>query len=483
MTTPAPEANAADALEVAFHPRSVAIAGISPSRTGFGGGLMFYNAIKHFGRVERVHAVNPKGGELADGTPIHTTLRDIPGDVDYVISAVPANAILGLIDDAAAKGVRIIHSFTAGFAETGDAERGELEREMLARLRAAGIRLIGPNCMGIHSPITGISWMPETSREVGRVALASQSGMHASELVRAGEQRAVRFSYAVSFGNASDLIESDYLDYFADDAGTDVVLAYLEGVKNGPRFLETAKRLGSRKPLVVLKGGLTEAGSRAASSHTGSLAGSARIWDAVRKQANFIPVLTTDELLDVAIAVQHLSRIEGPRAAVVGGGGGTSVLAADACDRLGIPVPWLSEETQRRLGEFTPVAGTSVRNPVDSNITWDQRNFRESLEAIAADPGIDWVLLHFGMDGGPGTGDPDQRREFEARMVTNIKGAAAELAKPVAVVIRPPASVAAMEAELRMKSELGDAGVAVFPSIEACAGAVRKLLDWRAARD
>ncbi len=483
MTTKSvPDAQASAALEVAFHPRSVAVAGVSANRRGWGGGLMFYNSAKDFDRVEHVYAINPKGGEFDDGTPIYKSLLDVPGDVDYVISAVPASAILGLIDDAIVKGVKVIHSFTAGFAETGDEDRAGLEAEMLSKLHAAGIRLIGPNCMGIHSPISGVSWMPESSREVGRVAFASQSGMHASEVVRAGEQRGLRFSYCVSFGNASDLIECDYLDYLADNDETDVVLAYLEGVKDGPRFLQSARRLAARKPLVILKGGATEAGSRAASSHTGSLAGSAQIWEAVRRQANFISVLSTDELMDLAITVQNLSDIAGPRAAVVGGGGGTSVLAADACDRVGIPVPWFTEATQERLGEDTPIAGTSVRNPVDSNITWDGRNFEAALNTIAADPNIDWVLLHFGLDGGPASGGSDKRRKFEDRMIANIAKARANLAKPLAVVLRPPGSVESMEASLRMQEELGAAGVAVYPTVEACAGAVRKYLDWRERR-
>ena len=476
------EAKASAALEVAFHPKSVAVAGVSPNRKGFGGGLMFYNSAKRFGRVENVYALNPKGGELDDGTPIYKSLRDLPGDVDYVISAVPASAILSLVDDAIACGVKVIHSFTAGFAETGDEERAGLEEQMLTKLHEAGIRLIGPNCMGIHSPISGISWMPESSMEVGRVGFASQSGMHASEVVRAGEQRALRFSYCVSFGNASDLMECDYLDYLADDEGTDVVMAYLEGVKDGPRFLRTARRLSARKPLIVLKGGLTESGSRAAASHTGSLAGSSQVWEAVRRQANFISVFDTDELMDVAITAQNLKDLPGPHVAVVGGGGGTSVLAADACDREHIPVPWFDEATQQKLGENTPVAGTSVRNPVDSNITWDGRNFESALETIASDPNIDWILLHFGLDGGPGSGTAEQRRKFEDRMSTNISKARANLPKPLAVVLRAPGSAESMEASLRMKQELGAAGVAVYPTVEACASSVRKYLDWRANR-
>ena len=269
----------------------------------------------------------------------------------------------------------------------------------------------------------------------------------------------------------------------ADNDETELVVSYIEGVKDGPRFLKSAKRLSARKPLIILKGGTTEAGSRAASSHTGSLAGSAQIWDAVRRQANFISVNDVDELLDVALTVQNLADLTEPRAAVVGGGGGTSVLAADACDRSGIPVPWLSEETQRALAEHTPVAGTSVRNPIDSNIGWDGQGFEESLSTISADSNIDWVLLHFGLDSGGSRGDKDQVRSFEEKMRDNILKARQSLSKPLAVVMRPPGSVQSMEAGLRMQQNLGSNGVAVYSSVQACAAAVRKYLDWRDLRD
>jgi acyl-CoA synthetase (NDP forming) len=203
----------------------------------------------------------------------------------------------------------------------------------------------------------------------------------------------------------------------------------------------------------------------------------------VRRQANFISVNDVDELLDVALTVQNLADLTEPRAAVVGGGGGTSVLAADACDRSGIPVPWLSEETQRALAEHTPVAGTSVRNPIDSNIGWDGQGFEESLSTISADSNIDWVLLHFGLDSGGSRGDKDQVRSFEEKMRDNILKARQSLSKPLAVVMRPPGSVQSMEAGLRMQQNLGSNGVAVYSSVQACAAAVRKYLDWRDLRD
>ena len=311
---------------------------------------------------------------------------------------MPASAILSLVDDCVAKGVRVIHLFTAGFSETGDEQRTELEREVLKRLDAGGIRLIGPNCLGIHSTRGGVSFSDSASPTPGRVAMLSQSGMNASEALGHGPRRGIEFSNVASFGNASDLNEADYLQFLANDPDTDIVLAYLEGIRDGPRFLRVARSMAGKRPLAVLKGGLTEAGSRAASSHTGSLAGSAQIWNAVQRQAGFMRAESVDELLDLAVTVQRMPHLEGPRAAVLGGGGGVSVLAADICDRAGIPVPWFSKTTQQRLSKFTPIAGTSVRNPLDAGFMFEGEGVEAALTAVAEDESIDWMMVHTGMD-------------------------------------------------------------------------------------
>ncbi len=445
--------------------------------------MLFVEQIQRLGRVEQVYSLNPKGGRLNDGTPIYRNLREVPGEVDYLISAVPASAILDLIDDAIAKGVKVIHLFTAGFGETGDGERIELEAALVAKVQEAGIRLIGPNCMGIHSPISGVSWMGETASEPGRVGVLSQSGMNAGEIVIRGERRAIRFSYVVSYGNATDLNECDYLDYLAGNDETDIVLGYIEGVKDGPRFVRSARRLTQRKPLVILKGGVTAAGSRAASSHTGSLAGSSAIWEAVSKQAGFINATSIEELLDLAVTIQHLSAVSGPRAGIVGGGGGSSVLAADSCDRLGIDVPWLSAATQERLAAITPVAGSSVRNPVDTQVLWGDGDFAETMQAVADDPNVDFVILHFPLDARPSRQrNAALQDEFEPRLLRNLDAVKAALAKPLAVVMMPPRTVAGMEITLRLRQELGDRGFGVFSSVDDCARAVRRYLDWKQRR-
>ena len=471
------DSEAQAALATAFAPNSLAIAGVSPRSTGWGGGQMFLRGIRQLNRVPNVYCLNPRGGELADGTPLYRSLAEVPGPVESLISAVPASAILGLIDDAIDKGVRVIHLFTAGFGETGNSERAELEAEALSRLQDAGIRLIGPNCMGIHSTRGGVSWMEDASSTPGHVGMLSQSGMNASEVVGEGVRRGIRFSNVASFGNASDLNEADFLEFLAHDSDTRIVLAYLEGIRDGRRFLRVAREMSrARKPLVVLKGGLTEAGSRAASSHTGSLAGSAQIWSAVQRQAGFIPAHSIEELLDLAVTIERIPKVDGPRCAVLGGGGGVSVLAADICDRNAIPVPWFSERTQDVLREFTPVAGTSIRNPLDAGFMMEGTHMETALRAVDDDPSIDWLMFHTGVDGGTRTRDED----FAEQTASNLAAIAPKLAKPLAVVIRQPRSADGFARGLDLQRRLNEHGIACYQSIESCARAVRRYLDWQA---
>src|SRR5262249_49929056 len=198
-------------------------------------------------------------------------------------------------DDAAAKGVKVIHFFTAGFSETGDEERGGLERLVLEKARAAGIRIIGPNCMGLDAPESGLSFMPGFPTHAGDTAFISQSGANAGEFVRYAGARGVRFSKVASYGNAADLNECDFLEYAAQDPETRRIFGYIEGVRDGRRFVKVLKEAAGRKPVVILKGGITEAGSRAANSHTGSLAGSIEVFDALCRQAGALRARTMED--------------------------------------------------------------------------------------------------------------------------------------------------------------------------------------------
>jgi acyl-CoA synthetase (NDP forming) len=464
-------------LESVFHPRGIAVVGVSATSGGFGGN-MFVGALKQQGFTGGIYPVNPKATEI-DGERCYPNLTAIPGPVDYAISSVPARAVLDLVDDARRKGVRFIHFFTAGFRETGDAARVELEQEVLRRAREAGIRLIGPNCMGVYSPATGLTFQSGFPKESGNVGVLSQSGLNATEVITYGAPRGLRYSKVVSFGNATDLNESDFLDYFADDPETEIIAAYIEGVRDGPRFFRTLQSAGRRKPLTVLKGGLTEAGGRATSSHTGSLAGSAQIWSALQRQAGFILVETLEELVDCTVTFRYVPRLPGRRVAIIGGGGGTSVLAADACARAGLEVPVLAPETQQRLAEFTPDAGTSVRNPVDTMTMWRDEGIGKTLEIVAEDQGIDVVLLHTQTDWANRPGSVGITPE---QYIGSIAEAAARTArnheKPVVVALRSPLSADGMANRLALQSRLAELELASYPSVQRAAAALSRVAAW-----
>jgi acyl-CoA synthetase (NDP forming) len=372
-------------LEFLFRPRSIAVVGASSS-AGMGAGFLM--ALKEAGFSGELYPVNPKAERILD-LRCYPRLREVPGEVDYVISSVPSAVVRDLVEDCAAKGVKAIHFFTAGFRETGDAGRTELEQEILRRTRELGLRVIGPNCMGLYCPEAGLSFMPGLSGEPGGVAMVTQSGANAGDFCRSGAVRGLRFSKVMSYGNGLDLDESDFLDYCAQDEATEIIAAYIEGLKDGRRFLAALRRAAAAKPVLILKGGRTEAGGRATVSHTGSLAGEMRVFDGACRQAGALRVEGMEELVDCAVAFRFVPRLAGARVGIVGIGGGNSVLAADAVAAAGLEVPPLPEETQRELAAFTPVAGTSVRNPVDTNVGFGpegERLMRETLRLVAPAP-------------------------------------------------------------------------------------------------
>src|SRR3990172_9395374 len=246
-------------IEAIFHPRSIAVVGASanPDTPGYD----YVHSLQTFGYAGAIYPVNPRAEEIL-GLPSYPSLREAPAPVDYVISCIPASAVLELVDDCAAKGARALQLFTARFSETGRPEGAELEQRLLERARSAGVRLIGPNCMGLLYPAMGISFRGDMGREPGPVGLLSQSGNLLFELTHFGGPRGLRFSKAISYGNGIDLNESDFLRYFGEDGESRVIGAYIEGVRDGRRFLRELRQAATRKPVVVLKGGRTPDGAR-----------------------------------------------------------------------------------------------------------------------------------------------------------------------------------------------------------------------------
>jgi acyl-CoA synthetase (NDP forming) len=466
-------------LDYIFHPRSVAVAGVSGKQRDWGGGEMFVRALQHMGFPGPIYPINPHAQEVV-GLPCYPSLLDVPGPVDHVISSIPASGVLELMDHAAAKGVHSVHFFTAGFRETGEEERIALEQEILRRARAGGIRVIGPNCMGLYCPAAKVAFAPESPRRSGNVAFISQSGLNAEEMIMYAALRGVRFSKVVSYGNAVDLDESDFLEYCTADPETAIITTYIEGVKDGRRFLRTLSAASAAKPVIVLKGGVTGAGSRAADSHTGSLAGSAQVWEAACRQAGVLTVQSLDELEDMAVAFSFLQRPAGRGVAIMGVGGGSSVLAADAAEWEGLSVPALSEDLQAQLRQFTPVAGTSVRNPLDTVGIRARDQFLEAVRIAASSPDIHLLLIQSRIDWTQSMGQDSM--EFVVQGVEALEEAVKVAGKPVVAVVWPPTSVETMERVVAFQERCARAELPVFWGVQRALHAVARFLDWHEAR-
>lgn len=465
-------ADIAAEIEAILHPRSIAVVGASanPDTPGYD----YVSSLQKFGYSGSIYPVNPRTEEIL-GLPTFPSLRDVPGEVDYVISCIPASAVLELVDDCAAKGARALQLFTARFSETGREEGVELERRLARRARASGVRIIGPNCMGLVYPRQGISFRADMPRQPGNVGLLSQSGNLLFELTYLGGPRGLRFSKAVSYGNGLDLSEADFLDYFAGDAESAVVGAYIEGIRDGRRFLGALKRAAARKPVVVLKGGRTVAGGRAAASHTAALAGQQAIWDAAVTQAGALAVNTVEEFIDLLIAFAYMRPGSGRRVGMVGGGGGRSVLMGDLCEELGLSAPPLPEDVERRIAEKAPDLAGWITNPVDQSIlAGSGLGGTQVLEWLDESPDIDLLLANVGEAWALG------RPNAEA-LLTRIPERFVEVGtrthKPLAVVLGPAdyGDEGLWRLVSGAREKLTGAELALFPSVERAVRALARL--------
>ncbi len=459
-------------IDAIFHPRAIAVAGASanPDTPGHD----YVRALLEAGFRGPIYPVNPKAHDIL-GLKTYASLRDVPGEVDLVISCVPNTSVLGLVEDCGAKGVLALQLFTGRFSETGRPEGAELEGRLLEAARRAGVRLIGPNCMGLLYPAGGLSFRTDMPRESGPIGFLSQSGNLLFELTHFAGARGFRFSKAISYGNALDLNEADFLDYLAADAGTRVIGAYIEGVRDGRRFLAALKRAAAAKPVVALKGGRTGAGSRTASSHTAALAGAGDVWRAAVAQAGALPADTAEELIDLLIGLAYLKPRPGRRLAMVGAGGGRSVLTADLCEELGLSVPPLPPDVEAKIAERAPGLAGWVTNPVDQSIlAGSGLGGAQVLEWLSESPGVDILLANVGEPWAFGRPDPER---IVGRVAERFVDVAGKTTKPFAVVLGP--SDYPDEERWRIASaareKLAQAGVALYPSVERAVRTLARL--------
>jgi acetyl coenzyme A synthetase (ADP forming)-like protein len=380
-------------VERLLAPRSIAVIGASRER-GTIGHEIFRNLLAA-GFTGPVYPVHPTAPHVAS-VRAYPTVLDVPDDVDLAVVVVPAERVLEVVEQCGRKRVRGLVVISAGFAETGPAGRAA-ERELVALARGWGMRLVGPNCMGVINTDPAVS-MNATFAPVpplpGPVAFLSQSGGLGIAILEEAARLGIGVSSFVSVGNKADVSGNDLIQYWEQDPRTSVILLYLESFGNPRKFGRIARRVSRTKPIVAVKGGRTQAGSRGASSHTAAMATPEVAVDALFHQAGVIRVDTLEELFAVSQVLSTQPVPAGRRVGIVGNAGGPGILAADACEGAGLSVPELSEATQAALRSFLPPTA-SVRNPVDMVASATAADYERALRTVLDDPGIDAVIVMF----------------------------------------------------------------------------------------
>lgn len=387
-------------------PRSIAVVGASDAPGNLGGSAV--RLLNKFGYAGEVWPVHPRGQDVA-GRKCFTSAKGLPGVPDLTILAVSAERVTDTIIEYAEIGSRTGIAWAGGFAEVGQEGRAR-QRRLESVCAATGFRLLGPNCLGVISPSSGLtatfaSILHEADEMLaGNISMVGQSGGLVTSAMALANQQGFGFRHAVSTGNEAVLTAADFIEAFAADRGTSVIAVYVEGVRFGERLvpaLEAARRAG--KPVIALKGGSTPASAQAAAAHTGALAGEARVWEAVLAEQCVIQVRSLEELLDVAMTLsgEHGAELaHTPNAAIVTFGGGSGVLSADQAAQAGLAIPELTPGTRETIKPLVPAAA-STRNPVDLTPetflkpNWLE-NFPRVLDLIAGDQAVDSILIQFG---------------------------------------------------------------------------------------
>jgi acetate---CoA ligase (ADP-forming) len=380
-----------------LEPRAVAVVGASRDAGSIG--RRVFDTLRTSGYRGPIYPINPNATDL-DGVPCFPNVRAAPAGIDLAVVTVPRRAVLGVADDCAAAGVKGLLVITAGFAEIGGEGRA-LQQQLVEKVRGYGMRMVGPNCMGLmnarpHMRLNA-SFSP-IMPSPGHVALSSQSGALGIAILRLAAERGVGLSSFVSVGNKADVSGNDLLQYWEADPETSVILLYLESFGNPRRFARLARRIGRQKPIVAIKAGRTNAGSRAAGSHTAALAVSDAAVDAMFRQSGVIRADTIDEMFDIAACLDAQPLPRGRRVAIVTNAGGPGILAVDACEAAGLVVPQFSAATRAALTAFLPPEA-SVGNPVDMVASAGPADFRRAVEVILASGDADaLIIIHTPVD-------------------------------------------------------------------------------------
>ena len=381
-------------LDSFFKPAAVAVIGASREPRKFG--HVIYKNFIESEFAGKTYPINPKAENIL-GSKAYPTLMDVPSDVDLAIIAVPAPIVPSAIDECLSKKVKAAVIISGGFREIG--EKGEkLELEIKKKIEGSNLRIIGPNCIGVYDPANHVDtlFLPRyrlRRPKLGEIAFISQSGAFGSAVLDWAASQDIGISKFISIGNKIDVDEVDLLNYLADDPLTKCITLYVESTKRGREFLRTASKVTDKKPLIVLKGGTTTEGARAALSHTGSMAGSAKIFKGVIQQAGALQAQTVDELFDYArvLAYQPVPKDE-KDLAIITNGGGFGVISSDEASRLGLRLANFTQDTLDKLREKLPDYAIP-HNPLDLVGDADVERYRFALKTVSSDPNVGIILV------------------------------------------------------------------------------------------
>ncbi|MFN8555981.1 MAG: CoA-binding protein [Dehalococcoidia bacterium] len=463
-------------LHRALNPRVVAVVG-DKKATG-------YNWLKNMqpftGKLYSVQIdPNEIPGIEAMGVPNYQSLMDIPDEIDYVICAVPRQVTPRVMRDAVAKRVGGVGMYTSGFAETGEELGKQLQEAVVGIAREHDMLLIGPNCMGLYNPELGVRFSAEQMAGVhGNVGAISQSGTHGTNISVLAAANGIYLTRCVSIGNAVVIDVPDYIEYFGRNPETEVIAMYMEGARDGRRFASVLRDVARRKPVVIWKGGQTEAGARATMSHTASLAAPANVWNALIRQSGAIAVDSLDELVDTLQVLQFNKPWTGVRLALMAMTGGQSVVLTDAFAKQGFDAPELEESSYEQLGSFFNIIGGSYRNPFDmaGTINQDPEYLDRLFQIVDADPNVDAIAMEM---------SPLWIRRWVNNpamfddLLDRIKRHQERSAMPFVAILHP----AHLEAEVAsLRPKIQERGIAVLPSFDRAARAMARVVAYHRRR-
>ncbi len=465
-----------------FSPKSIAIVGVSREASHLGG-MSFLSYLLDGGFPGRLYPINPQAKKIG-GLRAYPSLTSLPEVPELAIVCVPAPHVPSVLEECAQNGLKHIHILTAGFKETGTEEGERLEEQIAAIARERGLLIMGPNCMGPYCPSSRLTAWGAIPGRAGHLGVISQSGGITQRLTEYTCFLGMGVDKAASIGNATVLDSTDYLGFMAGDNAIRLIAMYLESVRDGKRLLHLVRDVNHQKPIILLKGGGTQAGASTVASHTGSMAGEQTLWEAFVRQTGVIQVLSMNEWVDAILAFYHLPGPTGKGVFLVGGGGGNSVLHADTCIREGLDVPSLSEASMERLQRIVPMAGSIAGNPLDLWMTFhDQACLAEVLEIAYGDPRIQIVIVDrliprkiYHM--------PDMP-DSTATVIDFIRGN--QHRKPTIFVVESEGGDPGLATKgSALRAQLCEAGIPAYPSVERAARALvhlHRYHTWFATED